>query len=40
MPLELLTLSSHGMTRAQTAAVVALCSEVFELDYSYYLNLR
>lgn len=39
MPLELLTLYSHAMTREQTAAVVDLCSEVFELDYSYYLNL-
>ncbi len=39
MPLELLILSSHAMTPTQTAAVVDLCSEVFELDYSYYLNL-
>lgn len=36
---ECLTLPSSAMTSAQTGAVIALCSAVFELDYSYYLNL-
>lgn len=39
MPLQLLTLPSRAMTREQTDAVIALCSEVFELDYSFYMNL-
>lgn len=39
MRLERLTISSSAMTAAQTAAFIALCSDVFELDYGYYLNL-
>ena len=27
------------MTPAQSSAVIALCSEVFELDYAYYMDL-
>jgi GNAT superfamily N-acetyltransferase len=39
MTFNLLTLSSHAITPAQTAAVIALCSEVFEMDYAFYMNL-
>jgi len=39
MTLHLLTISSHAITPAQTAAVIALCSEVFEMDYSFYMTL-
>lgn len=39
MTLELRVVSSTVMTREQTAAVVALCSEVFNLDYAFYMNL-
>jgi len=39
MSLQLQVVSSHAMTRTQRDAVVALCSEVFGLDYAYYLNL-
>lgn len=39
MTFELLTVSSHHMTPAQLDAVIALCSGVFEMDYSYYMNL-
>lgn len=39
MTFNLLTLSSHTITPAQTADVIALCSEVFEMDYSFYINL-
>ena len=36
---ELLTVSSGVMTPAQVGDVIALCSEVFETDYSFYMNL-
>lgn len=36
---ELLTLHSSAMTSGQSDAAIALCSEVFELDYSFYMNL-
>lgn len=36
---ELLTLHAGAMTPGQSDAVIALCSEVFELDYSFYLDL-
>lgn len=39
MTFELLTVSSAVMTPAQSKAVIALCSEVFELDYAYYMDL-
>jgi aminoglycoside 2'-N-acetyltransferase I len=37
--LDLMTIPSHDMTPAQTDAVIALCSAVFGMDYSYYMNL-
>lgn len=37
--LTLLTVTSEAITPAQTAAVIALCSEAFELDYAFYMNL-
>lgn len=39
MTFNLLTISSHDITPAQTAAVIALCSDVFEMAYSFYMNL-
>jgi aminoglycoside 2'-N-acetyltransferase I len=39
MSFELVTVSSKKITRAQTAEVIALCSDVFRLDYSVYMNL-
>jgi aminoglycoside 2'-N-acetyltransferase I len=39
MSFELVTISSKSITQAQTAEVVALCSDVFRLDYSFYMNL-
>ncbi len=39
MAFELLTISSAVMTPDQSKAVIALCSEVFELDYSFYMDL-
>ena len=39
MTLELCVVSSTEMTPAQHDAVVALCSEVFKLDYAFYMNL-
>jgi aminoglycoside 2'-N-acetyltransferase I len=36
---ELLTLHSSAMTPGQSDAVIALCSEVFELDYGFYMDL-
>ncbi len=38
MSFELFTVSSNESTPAQTAAVIAL-SDVFQLDYSFYMNL-
>lgn len=39
MTLQLLTVSSDSITRPELDAVIALCSEVFHLDYAYYMNL-
>lgn len=39
MAFELLTVSSPVMTPAQSQAVIALCSAVFELDYAHYMDL-
>lgn len=39
MRFERLTVRSSVMTTAQTDAIIDLCSEVFQLDYAYYLNL-
>lgn len=39
MTLHLWTVSAQQMTAAQTSAVVALCSNVFQLDYAHYLAL-
>lgn len=39
MNLRLLTIPSSAMTPAQSQAVIALCSEVFELDYAAYMAL-
>jgi len=36
---HLQTVASDALTAAQRAAVVALCSAVFKLDYGYYLDL-
>jgi aminoglycoside 2'-N-acetyltransferase I len=37
--LEISVLPSSRMTRETTADVIRLCSEVFDLDYSFYMNL-
>jgi len=39
MSCRLLTIPCSAMTTDQSNAVIALCSEVFELDYAYYMNL-
>ncbi|MCL5999006.1 MAG: GNAT family N-acetyltransferase [Chloroflexi bacterium] len=39
MDFELITVSSSDMTQAQASEVIALCSDVFRLDYAYYMNL-
>jgi aminoglycoside 2'-N-acetyltransferase I len=39
MSFELVTISSKRIAQAQTAEVIALCSDVFRLDYSFYMNL-
>jgi aminoglycoside 2'-N-acetyltransferase I len=39
MTLELRVVPSTEMTQTQYDAVVALCSEVFRLDYAFYMNL-
>lgn len=39
MKLELLTVRSHEMTPAQLEAMIALCSEVFQLEYARYMDL-
>ena len=39
MSCRLLTIPSSAMTTDQSNAVIALCSEVFELDYACYMNL-
>ena len=36
---QCLAVPSSAMTPAQSGAVIELCSNVFELDYSYYMNL-
>jgi len=33
MSFELVTVSSNEITQAQTDAVIALCSDVFQMDY-------
>lgn len=39
MPLELVVVPSNAMTRAQASAVIELCSQVFQLDYAFYMEL-
>ncbi|HSN77529.1 MAG TPA: GNAT family N-acetyltransferase, partial [Anaerolineae bacterium] len=39
MVFQVLIIPSHAMARVQDDEVTALCSEVFHLDYSYYMNL-
>ncbi len=39
MRFKLLTVPSSQMTPAQADEVIALCSEVFELDYSFYMDI-
>ena len=39
MSFELVTVSSNEITQAQTDAVIALCSDVFQMDYAFYMNL-
>jgi aminoglycoside 2'-N-acetyltransferase I len=39
MSLELFTVTSIEITQAETADVIALCSDVFRMDYSFYMNL-
>ena len=36
---QCLAIPSSAMTPAQSGAVIELCSNVFELDYAYYMNL-
>ena len=37
--MEIRTVPSHALTHAQTDQIIALCSEVFRLDYAFYMNL-
>jgi aminoglycoside 2'-N-acetyltransferase I len=37
--LALSTVPANELTRAQTAQIIELCSEVFRLDYTFYMNL-
>ena len=39
MSFELITVSLDKITQAQTAEVIALCSDVFRMDYAFYMNL-
>ncbi|MCX6028716.1 MAG: hypothetical protein NT169_05360 [Chloroflexi bacterium] len=39
MVIELHTVPSSALTPAQADDVITLCSEVFRLDYSFYMNL-
>ena len=39
MRFKLVTVSSNEITQAQTAEVIALCSDVFQMDYAFYMNL-
>jgi len=39
MPLDLRVVPSTEMTREQHDAVVELCSQVFHVDYAFYMNL-
>ncbi|MCX6028718.1 MAG: GNAT family N-acetyltransferase [Chloroflexi bacterium] len=39
MVIELHTVPSSALTPAQTDDVITLCSEVFRLDYAFYMNL-
>ncbi len=39
MSFELITVTSNEITQAQTDAVIALCSDVFQIDYAFYMNL-
>ncbi len=39
MVIELRTVPSSALTRAQADEIITLCSEVFRLDYSFYMNL-
>jgi GNAT superfamily N-acetyltransferase len=39
MAIEIITVSSHTMTPAQAGDVIALCSDVFHVDYEYYMEL-
>lgn len=39
MHFKLLTVPSSQITSAQAHEVIALCSEVFELDYSFFMDL-
>jgi len=38
MSLDLLVVPARALTSTQTAALIALCSAVFELDYSFYMK--
>lgn len=40
MNLELVTVTRGAMTREQSDAVIALCSEIFHMDYSCYVNME
>jgi len=37
--MEIRTIPSHALTSEQTAQTIELCSEVFRLDYAFYMNL-
>ncbi len=39
MAFQLLTVPSHSMTQPQLDAVIALCSEVFDMDYAAMMDL-
>jgi hypothetical protein len=35
---EIRTVPSHALTSVQTAWIIELCSEVFRLDYAFYMT--
>jgi aminoglycoside 2'-N-acetyltransferase I len=38
-PMEIRTVPLHALTSEQTTQIIELCSEVFRLDYAFYMNL-
>ena len=39
LPMEIRTVPLHALTSEQTTQIIELCSEVFRLDYGFYINL-